>query len=121
MAKNNKEVAMLYISNNLKSCCFRVDVSVDLGSGPDAGRLDAEVVFVHLDAEEAVLAPVRAPAVAADPVLASGKQPVSTHFSFGSLCNDEFTCQICQIFLGTIYPNGKKLPNDHKICIPNGH
>ena len=35
--------------------------------GPHAGVLDAVVVLAHLDPEEAHLAPVGAPAVAADP------------------------------------------------------
>ena len=37
--------------------------------GPDAVPLDAEVVPVHGNPEEAVLAPVGAPGVATDPVL----------------------------------------------------
>ena len=44
-------------------------VSSDLGIGPNAGGLDAQVVLVHLDPEEAVLTPVGSPAVAANPEL----------------------------------------------------
>jgi hypothetical protein len=29
--------------------------------------------------------------------------------------------QGCQILLDTIYQNGEKIPNYHKICIPNDH
>merc|ERR1719473_262423 len=44
-------------------------VAVHDGHAPIALLLDAEVVAAHLDAEPAVLAPVRAPAVAPDPVV----------------------------------------------------
>ena len=45
---------------------------MQLGLCPDAGVLDAVVVLAHPDPEESHLAPVGAPAVAADPVALPG-------------------------------------------------
>jgi len=50
-----------------------------LGSGPDAVCLYGEVVLVHGDPEEAVLAPVGAPGVAANPVLLTLLVPPPAH------------------------------------------
>ena len=64
--KNNLLQLLLEVpKTNLKSRL----VSSDLGIGPNAGSLDAQVVLVHLDPEEPVFAPIGAPAVAPDPVL----------------------------------------------------
>ncbi len=59
--------------------------SSGLGVGGDAGHavvLDVKVVGVHLHAEEAVLAPVGAPGVAADPELNAVLNAVADHRDF---------------------------------------
>ena len=73
----------MYVYSNIRILLFQIyELGVGVGSGPAAHGVDAEVLVVHVDAEEAALAPVRAPGVAADPVLDATRlvnTPTSDH------------------------------------------
>ena len=79
--KNNLlQLLLEMLKTNLK-CRL---VSSDLGIGPNAGSLDAQVVLVHLDPEEPVFAPIGSPAVAPDPVLFTEICSINNYLMMGA-------------------------------------